>query len=112
MEEDSDVGDGFEVIGHEVDAELARLREEFNVDDDEGRDDQFFFVKVLGGKWTAANKRVVADACGGYARKGLAQIFCDTYSLPKQAAFYFTKFTNAGSQHLARDPPKDGSALS
>ena len=67
--------------GDDVDSELARLREDVA---EEAHAEMYFYARVRGGRWTAANRGVVADAIYGYARGGIARAFCDNYNFPKK----------------------------
>jgi hypothetical protein len=66
-------------------------------------EDLFFFTRILGGRWTVANRGVLADGIGGYCRGGCAREWCNMYSWPKQHASYYARYGIPGATHLASE---------
>ena len=62
-----------EDVAAAVAQELADIRAELQVFED---DDGYFTTRVLGGKWTAANRGVAADAIGAFARGAESATWC------------------------------------
>ena len=97
---DNDVPELEPVDGDDVDAELARLREDVA---EEAHVDMYFYARVRGGRWTAANRGVAADAIAGYARGGVARAFCEIFAFSKEMSFYFGRYGEEGSRLLANE---------
>jgi hypothetical protein len=91
--------------GDDVDSELARLREDVA---EEAHAEMYFYARVRGGRWTAANRGVTADAISGYARGGIARAFCDIYNFPKEMSFFFRRYGDEGSRMLTNEFRKRG----
>jgi hypothetical protein len=78
--------------------DLRRLRAVWETEHDV---EDGFYVKVLGGSWTKANKGVLADGVAVFARNGLANVsFCVTFDLPKQRSFAYTLHGMIGAHAL------------
>ena len=71
----------------EVRARLLAVRAEWELD----WTDSWFYVKLLGGKWTAEFKRTEADAACMLARQG-AKYWCTRYKFVKQKSLYFSRY--------------------
>ena len=85
----------------EFDAEeLADIRSMLKWDED---DQTWFYMHILGGKWTLENKGVHADAAASYARKGVSTEWCLRFNYPRQASFMFRKYGREGAVHLAKE---------
>ena len=76
----------------DIDAELGDLRREY--DDRERVDDpeEFFYRRILGGKFCARNRGVVANSICGFPRAGLPLDWCKTYEFPLQMACHFRQY--------------------
>ena len=60
----------------------------------------YFYVRILGGKWTKKWKGKVADAALGKART-YAKSWCELYNMPKQKAYYYSKYGRIEAHWLA-----------
>ena len=58
-------------------------------------------TRVLGGKWTAENLHVAADAIGGFAATHDAKDFCRLYGLQNAMRFNIAKFSEPIAAALA-----------
>ena len=81
--------------------ELLAIRSEW--DYDLGVAEEFFFIRILGGPWTMANRGVAADAAGGFARPGVGKDWCKSFAFPAQASFAFNRYGREGANQLARE---------
>jgi len=79
---------------------LGAIRASYAWDDSE---ESYFYVHVMGGAWTQANKGVCADGAGGFARKGVATHWCKQYNWPRQASFQFSKYGREACVQLSRE---------
>ena len=79
-------------------AELEAMRAEWET---EAHSVMSFYVRLLGGKWTKKKKGVASDASCFFARGGLPKAWCKCYSMPKQRAFYFSKWGTIGAHMLS-----------
>ena len=86
--------------------ELDALRAE-HADFFAEEDDRYFYVKLLGGKWTATHKKLVSDAASCHAR-ALAVDWCDAFKFPKQAGFYHSVYGAEGARVLGREVARRG----
>ena len=71
--------------------EAARIRERLLARREEwagGFPDKHFYVRQLGGEWTAAFCGVEANACAAFPRAGSMK-WCRTYKWPQQKGFYY-----------------------
>ncbi len=89
----------------DVDGELQRIREDFAIDDLVALG---FYVRVLGGRWTALHRGVVADGVSALARSGLPKDFCEICNVPKQSSFYLSKFGEEGARMMASEVARRG----
>jgi len=89
---ESDVGD--------VAAELASLREVWE-DDRDAADG--FYMRILGGGWTAVHVGVVADAVGSIARGGSPVWWCWAYSWTARKRYGYARHGLEGATALARE---------
>ena len=76
---DEEVGDPME--------ELEVIRDELRWEEA----DPYFYVRVMGGRWTMANRGVAANSSGGFARNEVIP-WCDLYRFPKQCSHAFGRF--------------------
>lgn len=94
------IGDAEEAPEVFDDARLAELRDELAWDES---DDTYFFLHILGGRWTHTHKGVHADGAGGYARQGMVTSWCKRYGWPRQASFMFNKYGREGAVQLSKE---------
>lgn len=80
-------------------AELEKKRAEWAQEYDP---DITFRVRVLGGRWTAENWRVAADAVGGYVATETGKEFCKLYKLGSSMRFKFAKYGETVTAGLAK----------
>ena len=75
-----------EEVGNPME-ELAIIRDELRWEEE----DPYFYVRVMGGRWTMKNRGVVANSVGGFARSEVLP-WCDLYNFPKQCSHAFMRF--------------------
>ena len=88
-----DEGEAVEEAFEHVQRELEEKREEWKFFDEE--EEVNFYVKIRGGKWTAANRGTVADCVMCKARSH-SVVFCKTFQLPSQKSFSFARYGGEG----------------
>ena len=64
--------------------------------------DLHFWLKVLGGRWTARHIGVPADRVATFARSGDARAFCRRFDMPSMSSFSFRKFGEANAVETCR----------
>ena len=82
-----------------VAGELQELRDEHAVDSD---DNEYFFMRIQGGRWTFGHKGVLADAATCFSIS-YTRHFCDRYRWPKQRGFAFSKYGQQEAINLATE---------
>lgn len=87
-----------EVIDAAWDELLAKRREHEAVNDCLGAS---FTTKVLGGRWTRANKKKAFDAVIGMAVGASAKAWCRQYGLNIEASYAFNKYGNDAATQMA-----------
>ena len=92
----------FEGDPDELDAELARVREEF-ADRDFADVALPFYSRPLMGKWSVEYKGVVACAMGAFAKGGEPARWCRTYSFKAQYSNYFSRYGRLGATILTSE---------
>jgi hypothetical protein len=78
--------------------ELAVIRDELAWDEEE----PYFYIHVMGGRWTRLNRGVPANSIGGKARRGVIP-WCDLYSFSKQCSHAFGLYGREESTFLSRE---------
>ncbi len=84
----------------DVETELAAIRARWEVDVAE---EHWFYHRVLGGRWTSANRGVVADGVSGYPRGGLAQQWCNKFIWPRQFGCTYAAHGQEDSHQIVRE---------
>jgi hypothetical protein len=65
--------------------------------------DDYFYTKLLKGRWTLKHVGVVADGIVCLARAGPPKAWCTKYRYPKQMAFYFARYDEENAYELAKE---------
>ena len=95
-----EVDHGHPIDGDAVDLELRALRADVA---ERAADATFFYQRVLGGKWTAAHRGVIADGIAGYCRAGACRAWCTTFQFPKQLACYYNRYGRESCEMLTKE---------
>ena len=66
------------------------------------QDEMDFYCRILGGRWTAANRGVAFDAVLASPRSW-AKGWCEEYSWPVSIRFNYARYTPDGAHQLARE---------
>lgn len=66
-----------------------------------------FYSRIAGGRWTAANRGVIADSSIAYSRKHAAA-WCVRYCWPKQKGFAFATYGERNSVELSKEWARRG----
>lgn len=65
------------------------------------RPPEHFNTTILGGAWTKKQKSVSYDVVKGYAMGKQVSQWCERYSLPQSASFYYSRYGNSLASGLA-----------
>ena len=90
----------------DVDAELAAVRADLAAGDEEA--DEFYTLRILGGRWTLDHIGVAADAAMAAARGGLASAWATAHHFPKTRRFNFNKYGREAARMLALEVCRGG----
>jgi hypothetical protein len=85
------------VDAHDLAALLIERRDEWDMD----FSDMMFYVRNLGGVWTAAHVGEPTDAASAFARQA-AKPWCRHFTWPQQKGFYFSVYGVIDANKLAR----------
>ena len=94
-----------EDVAAEVATALADIRAELEFQEE---DDMYFTTRVLGGRWTMANRGVPADAIGSFSRGAPTEVWCRSCRWPRQRTFHFSKYSHEGARQLADEVCRRG----
>ena len=87
-------------VPEKVVEELAAFRFEY---DPTLEQEIFFHTRILGGRWTKANRGVVADGISGYARGNAPKEWCSIFSWPRQHAIMYNRYGIHGATMLSAE---------
>jgi hypothetical protein len=83
----------------DIDEALADIRK---IWESETLESEHFYVRVLGGKWTAKHCGTIANACVALARSS-TRVWCERFSWPKQNALYYKRYGQEASHRLTEE---------
>lgn len=89
-----------------VEEELAEVRDLLALDPTERQ--EYFVVRVLGGRWTKEHTGEVADYVMAKARGGLADEWARAVGFPRSRRFSMNRHTAEGARELAKELARRG----
>lgn len=93
------ISDQVEIAADKVLEELQDKRDLYETANDK---DQYFYVKLPGGLWTAANKGVPTD-CAACLNRRMTEEWCLKYCFPRKKSFMFSLYTEENAVQLANE---------
>ncbi len=81
---------------------LEALQEKRDLHETADDKDQYFYVKLPGGLWTAANKGVPTD-CAACLNRRMTEQWCKRYGFPRKKSFMFAMYGEACAVQLSRE---------